>query len=158
MEATLGFLFGFILVFPINCENGQELSQLATGHRHYLQGSVFIKDQKTIEIRNFSYPSTKKHPNGRLGPDAFFIAGKIGCRPDDQLNRGNITGIVPLPYPKSGQKWNFEDQSIPIMSKAVDKTILLTLPPGVNMSELKWLSLWCRRYRSNFGQVLLSTC
>ena len=30
---------------------GQKMSQLATDHRHFLEGTVYIKDKNTIEIR-----------------------------------------------------------------------------------------------------------
>merc|ERR1739838_431352 len=134
---------------------GQKMSQLATDHRHFLEGTVYIKDKNTIEIRDFSYPNTKTNPNGRLGPDAFFIAGTEGCRPDNLIkSRQNITGIViPLPFPQTGQKWDFRDRSIPRMEAVENETISLSLPPGVQMADLKWLGLWCRRYKSNFGQV-----
>ena len=56
--------------------------------------------------RDFSYPSTKSNPKGRLGPDAFFIAGTRGTKPDEFLKRGNLrnsTGIIiPLPFPETG--------------------------------------------------------
>eukprot|EP00092_Neocalanus_flemingeri_P104530 GFUD01133911.1.p1 GENE.GFUD01133911.1~~GFUD01133911.1.p1 ORF type:complete len:149 (+),score=30.73 GFUD01133911.1:47-493(+) len=123
---------------------GKQLSQLATKNKHFLEGTVFIKDENTIEIRSFSYPSTKTNPYGRLGPDAFFIAGTEGCSPDNLL--------------KSGKKWSFEDSSIPKMRAVVNEDIQLSLPPGVQMKDLKWLSLWCRRYKSNFGQVVLNNC
>eukprot|EP00092_Neocalanus_flemingeri_P022611 GFUD01024524.1.p1 GENE.GFUD01024524.1~~GFUD01024524.1.p1 ORF type:complete len:176 (+),score=36.89 GFUD01024524.1:123-650(+) len=150
---------------------GKQLSQLATKNKHFLEGTVFIKDENTIEIRSFSYPSTKTNPYGRLGPDAFFIAGTEGCSPDNLLKSGgNTTGIIiPLPFPQtgnnqnnqlevSGKKWSFEDSSIPKMRAVVNEDIQLSLPPGVQMKDLKWLSLWCRRYKSNFGQVVLNNC
>eukprot|EP00091_Calanus_sinicus_P018432 TRINITY_DN4204_c0_g1_i2.p1 TRINITY_DN4204_c0_g1~~TRINITY_DN4204_c0_g1_i2.p1 ORF type:complete len:164 (-),score=22.21 TRINITY_DN4204_c0_g1_i2:108-599(-) len=139
---------------------GKKFSQLAKANRHFLEGTVYIRDINTIEIRSFSYPSTSTNPNGILGPDSFFIAGTKGCGPDNLLKRGgNTTGIIiPLPFPETGKNWQFEDRSIPRMRKAVNENILLTLPPGVQTSELKWLSLFCRRYRHNFGQVILNDC
>merc|ERR1712142_232035 len=140
----------------------QRISQLRVSHTHFLEGTVSIKDNKTIEIRNFSYPSTKSNPNGILGPDAFFIAGTMGSKPDTFLKRGNLINstdiIIPLPFPQTGKSWQFKDSSIPVMRAVVDETIQLTLPPGVDMCDLKWLSLWCRRYRSNFGQVNFENC
>merc|ERR1712215_617244 len=149
-----------LLVTVVQGEYGGMLSQLATANRHYMEGEVVVKDENTIEIRNFSYPSTKTYPNGRLGPDAFFIAGTEGCGPDQFLKRGNTDTsgiIIPLPFPQTGQSWDFEDFSIPKMRAAVNEKITLKLPPGVEMEDLMWLSLWCRRYKSNFGQVLLNS-
>eukprot|EP00092_Neocalanus_flemingeri_P049949 GFUD01057581.1.p1 GENE.GFUD01057581.1~~GFUD01057581.1.p1 ORF type:complete len:171 (+),score=37.76 GFUD01057581.1:30-515(+) len=139
---------------------GKQLSQLATKNKHFLEGTVFTRDENTIEIRSFSYPSTKTHPYGRLGPDAFFIAGTQGCSPDNLLKSGgNTTGIIiPLPFPQTGKKWNFKNSSIPKMEAVVNEDIQLSLPPGVQMKDLKWLSLWCRQYKSNFGQVVLNNC
>ena len=41
----------------------------------------------------------------------------------------------------------------PVLGKAVNKDIVLTLPPHLKVSDLKWLSVWCKAYRINFGDV-----
>ena len=30
---------------------------------------------------------------------------------------------------------------------------MLTLPPEYEVSDLKWLSVWCRRFSVNFGDI-----
>ena len=32
--------------------------------------------------------------------------------------------------------------------------IVLTLPPNISVSELKWISVWCRQFSINFGDFV----
>ena len=32
--------------------------------------------------------------------------------------------------------------------------IVLTLPDGVKVNDLKWISVWCRRFAINFGDFI----
>merc|ERR1719244_1255694 len=61
-------LVGMLLIMVLGMHMEQRISQLRADHRHFLEGTVSIKDKNTIEIRDFSFPSTKSNPRGRLGP------------------------------------------------------------------------------------------
>merc|ERR1712117_71363 len=63
------------------------------------------------------------------GPDAFFLAGTSG-------KPSRLSGDVVLPYPFDGS----ED-------------VVLNLPSGVSVQDLRWLSVWCRDYQIDFGHL-----
>ncbi len=104
-----------------------ELSRL----QHGVGGKVYIVDDDTLLIKDFTY-------DGR-GPDAFFYVGKEGSRPSEQY------GVI-VPYPSSSDRnttlheFNGED-------------VTLKLPAVYKTSELRWLSVWCRKYSVDFGNV-----
>merc|ERR1712241_1603864 len=82
------------------------------------------------KIENFNY-------NGK-GPDAFFYVGESGSP------SGSGT-LVPYPEGSDGDT---------ILTKADKTDVMLKLPTGVTSSKLKWLSVWCRQYSVNFGDVM----
>ena len=36
-----------------------------------------------------------------------------------------------------------------------DRDLLLTVPDNVKVTDLKWISLWCRQFGVNFGEAFL---
>ena len=107
-------------------------------YQHAVSGKVFAKDSKTLVIKDFTYDGA--------GPDAFFWAGTSG--------KPSTVGII-LPYPFEGKFYDYEDDSAPILSGRFDgsKDIVLTLPSDKTVTDLKWLSVWCRRFAVNFGDL-----
>merc|ERR1711881_251492 len=110
-------------------------------YHHGIGGEVFMKDEKTLVIKGFTYDGS--------GPDAFFWTGTEG--------KASSKGTI-LPYPFTGKFYHYEDQSAPILGERYDgtKEITLTLPKDTNASDLKWLSVWCRAYSVNFGDTALT--
>ena len=108
-------------------------------HQHGIGGVVYIVDEKTLLIKGFTYDGA--------GPDAFFWAGTQGS----PSGIGNI-----LPYPFEGKFYEYEDQSAPILNGRYfgDKDIKLTLPDTLNTTDIKWLSIWCRKFSVNFGDLI----
>merc|ERR1712223_741183 len=99
---------------------------------HGVEGDVFALDEETIVIKNFVYDGQ--------GPDAFLLAGTSG-----QPSKG---GEVVLPVPNDdGRTYAYTDKDIPILGRFTgDEDVVLRLPPGRRVSDLKWLSVWCREY------------
>ena len=94
-------------------------------------------------IENFVYDG--------LGPDPFFWVGTDGMEPD-------ANGTI-LPYPYEGTFYDSYDSNAPILDQAFDGSqagIVLTLPDDLKVSDLKWLSIWCRQFEVNFGDVIIS--
>ena len=69
-------------------------------YAHGINGEVFMKDEKTLVIKGFTYDGA--------GPDAFFWAGTSQAP--------SSVGTI-LPYPFEGKFYEYEDQSAPILSK-----------------------------------------
>lgn len=106
-------------------------------YAHGINGEVFMKDEKTLVIKGFTYDGA--------GPDAFFWAGTSQAP--------SSVGTI-LPYPFEGKFYDYEDQSAPILSKRFDgEEIVLTLPETLKATDIKWLSVWCRAFQVNFGDL-----
>lgn len=106
-------------------------------YAHGINGEVFMKDQKTLVIKGFTYDGA--------GPDAFFWAGTSQAP--------SSVGTI-LPYPFDGKFYEYEDQSAPILSKRFNgEEIVLTLPETLKATDIKWLSVWCRAFQVNFGDL-----
>lgn len=122
-------------------------SSAATGKRkigsfvnifHDIAGEVFALDDETILIEDFNYDGE--------GPDAFFLAGTTG--------RPSRNGQVVLPFPDEGKTFAYTDKDIPILGRFTgDQDIVLKMPPGRKVSDLKWLSVWCRDFVVDFGHA-----
>ena len=74
------------------------------------------------------------------GPDAFFYVGKFGTYP----NQANSKGFqVPYPENQSGEK----------LKAFNGETIQIKLPNSLKTKEIGWLSVWCRQFSVDFGNV-----
>jgi len=106
---------------------------------HDISGDAYKVDSNTILIKRFTYDGE--------GPDTFFLAGTSG--------KPSRSGEYVLPYPDDGQKYTYNDQSLPLIKRSFDGSddITLTLPPGESVDDLKWISVWCRAFNINFGHV-----
>merc|ERR1711892_1572374 len=106
---------------------------------HDIGGEAVALDSKTVLIKGFTYDGE--------GPDTFFLAGTSG-RPS---NRGDVV----LPWPANGEKYTYADRDIPLIKRSFDgsEDILLTLPEGNTVDQLKWISVWCRDFDVDFGHV-----
>ncbi|XP_042228432.1 protein Skeletor, isoforms B/C-like [Homarus americanus] len=96
-------------------------------------GDVSAVDEDKLYIENFTYDG--------VGPDAFFWIGN-GSQPSP---KGHLIRY-PL-NPPDGK---------PVQLPRIDgKNILLHLPPGIKVTEMKWFSVWCRRFTVDFGHVTI---
>jgi len=117
-----------------------DISQLA---EHELAGEVWALDEDTLEFRKFIYDGT--------GPDAYFMVGT-----HDAADKPNLEDGHPIPYSKDKvfpQKFWTNDDDIPTLPEFKSETFKLTLPPGIHVSDLKWLSVYCRKYTKDFGNI-----
>lgn len=124
--------FVFLGLATVKCDvtapyYGVRIGKFST-HFHEVRGEVYAVDDKTIFIKGFNY-------DGR-GPDAFFWAGS-SVRPD-------ATGFV-VPDDKGTLKglttYNGQD-------------LVLRLPVGKEVTELRWLSVWSKTLNVNFGSLI----
>ncbi|XP_038046019.1 protein Skeletor, isoforms B/C-like [Patiria miniata] len=96
---------------------------------HDVAGTVYAADDNTLVIRGFSYDGT--------APDAFFWIGSTSS-PD---STGTILPIDPR-YP---------DQKL---GRFQDVEVIVDLPDGTTISDYRWLSVWCREFSADFGNLI----
>ena len=110
-----------------------------------MAGELWALDENTLEFRKFIYDGQ--------GPDAFFILGDQTASPEP-----NLIDAIPLPYFNEDsvplqKRYYVDDPQIPILSEFRGQDIQLRLPPGVRVADLQWLSLYCRNFNIDFGNV-----
>ncbi|XP_046462387.1 protein Skeletor, isoforms B/C-like isoform X2 [Daphnia pulex] len=98
-----------------------------------VSGQVYAVSDEVLFIKGFVY--------GGTGPDAFFWTGN-SSRPSP------IQGTI-IPYPA-----DYQGKEPPVLGRYDNKDVLLKLPLGVKVRDLRWLSVWCRRFAVDFGSVL----
>ncbi|XP_018572684.1 protein Skeletor, isoforms B/C isoform X1 [Anoplophora glabripennis] len=100
---------------------------------HGIKGTAYAVDESTIFIKGFSYDGT--------GPDAFFWIGN-SPRPSPE-------GII-IPYPE-----DYIGRDPPELRAYNNTDIILRLPMGKRIRDIRWLSVWCRRFTVDFGEVFI---
>ncbi len=154
--------FSSLLLFLLpGPEEGRLLLGTFTGYHHGVSGSVYALNETALVIKNFTYDGQ--------GPDAFFWAG-IGnacsrgrqpycqgvafLRPLVDTPRPSHSGLL-LAYPFSGHHFEYDSREAPVLG-AFDGTedVVLILPDAVSPGQLKWLSVWCRAFTVNFGDII----
>ena len=110
---------------------------------HGISGSLYVLNQSSLLVKDFQYDGA--------GPDAFFWAGTESDEPDEN-------GMI-LPYPFEGRFYDYRDQTAPVLGnfRGNEGVIVLHLPLGTSTDKLKWLSVWCRAFTANFGEVLFKS-
>ncbi|KAI8422958.1 hypothetical protein MSG28_014057 [Choristoneura fumiferana] len=96
------------------------LSQYA----HGIRGAVYAVDESTVFVKNFAYDGT--------GPDAYFWVG--------DTPQPSPEGVL-VPYPE-----DYTTRDPPILTAHSNSDIMLRLPGGKRLRDIKWLSVWCRRF------------
>ncbi|XP_065354155.1 protein Skeletor, isoforms B/C isoform X2 [Calliphora vicina] len=104
-----------------------------TNFAHGIKGSIYAVDESTLFIKSFAYDGT--------GPDAFFWVGKTP-RPSPE-------GFI-IPYPE-----DYTGIDPPILKAHNNTDIILRLPMGKRIKDIRWLSVWCRRFTVDFGEVFI---
>jgi len=108
---------------------------------HDIAGDVYSDGEHRLLIKNAHYDG--------LGIEAFFIGSTIDNRP-------SATNNIVLPYPSiKGRHFNYEDRDIPALPAFKGEDILLNLPSGVTVNQLKYISIWCRKFNVSFGHLIL---
>ena len=123
---------------------------------HGVSGSVFATDDHTLVIENFNYDGAGLKANYfpniffqsfTPGPDAFFWVGTEG-------SPSNVADEKTLILDPQGQNYKYRDQSAPVLGRSDDEKITLTLPANMKVGDLKWVSVWCRRFTVDFGNLI----
>jgi hypothetical protein len=87
-------------------------------------GTVYAVNEKTLLIKGFKYTGE--------GPAAVFWVGTQGTT-------ASSTGTeIPYPLP---QHTSFNG----------DKDITLTLPDALKVTDIKWMSVWCKKFGVDLG-------
>ncbi|CAL1300524.1 unnamed protein product [Larinioides sclopetarius] len=106
---------------------GTEIGKFAT-HFHDVTGDVYAANDKTLFIKSFNY-------DGK-GVDAVFWVG-LTSRPDN-------TGFVVHPNRDSTE----------FLKPYHNQDIVLHLPEGIKITDLRWLSVWSQKFSISFGTVI----
>merc|ERR1711962_258037 len=104
--------------------------------KHDVQGKLFAVGSSQLLLTEFSYDGQ--------GPDAFFMVGTSGTPGE--------SGII-LPYPADGKTYEYYDQNAPVLQSFDYERLVLDLPDSVSVSDITWVSVWCRQFSINFGSV-----
>ncbi|GIY08079.1 hypothetical protein CDAR_90811 [Caerostris darwini] len=97
---------------------------------HGVKGTVYIANENTFFIKDFEYDGQ--------GPDAFFWG--------DSSENPTVEGfIVPLENGTTDQ----------VLKQYNGQNLILVLPEGKFVKDIKSLSVWCRKFSVNFGSILI---
>ena len=53
--------------------------------------------------------------------------------------------------------FEYRDQSAPILKGAAKEQIILRLPENLTVSDIKWLSVWDRKFSVDHGHLIFPT-
>ncbi|XP_064467650.1 protein Skeletor, isoforms B/C-like [Ornithodoros turicata] len=121
-------LLTLLLVVEHVAAEGTRIGKLST-HFHDVSGELYALDEKTLMLKNFNYDGT--------GPDAYFWAGS-STRPDH-------TGFI-IPDEKGSMR---------PLGEYRNQMVVLHLPSGRSVKEMRWFSVWCRKFRANFADLIV---
>jgi len=117
-----------------------KIGDIETFH-HAVSGELWALDDNKLMVKNFNYDGA--------GPDAFFWVGTEGT-PKNPLDESK-TAI--LAHPFKGVHYDYRNDAAPILGAASNEQVMLSLPPHMKVSDLKWLSVWCRKFTVDFGSL-----
>lgn len=92
---------------------------------HGVNGNVYAIDERTIRIRNLNYDGQ--------APDAYFWVGTTQ-QPD--------ANGTPIPDEKG---------STSPLKGYRNADVVLNMPPGITVRDIKHVAIWCKKFRENMG-------
>lgn len=113
-----------------------------TTYTHSVRGSVYAIACNRYRIDCFYYDGG--------GPDVFFYYDSVTPRPS---YRGKITRFWRAFNGMASGSANARFRTGWPYRKA---QIIVDVPPDANVSTVKWLSVWCRSFRVDFGSVVFT--
>jgi len=108
---------------------------------HAVSGELWALDDNKLMVKNFNYDGT--------GPDAFFWVGTEGT----PKSPGDESKTAILAHPFKGVHYEYRNQEAPLLGASSNEQVMLSLPPHMKVSDLKWLSVWCRKFTVDFGSL-----
>jgi len=139
LPVILLVLWGTVKSNPVN--DPKLIGSLST-LKHAVSGSVYAVDEKTLMIKDFNYDGA--------GPDAFFWVGTEGSPTD--VEDESKTAILAHPY--QGVHYEYRNEDAPVLKASSQEAITLFLPDTMKVSDLKWISVWCRQFSVDFGNLM----
>merc|ERR1719348_816068 len=148
---------------------GEELVEIGefSNLQHKIEGTVYTRSPSTIVIKGFNYDG--KGPDGDSNIFFYAVNSSYPYSPEDVARgySGSAGFKVILPFPFEGIFYSYDDPDIPDLRKHFqsleekqgsknvvwEETMELTLPPGLEVDQLTFLSVWCRKLGVNFGLV-----
>ncbi|KAL7307222.1 hypothetical protein TKK_0000944 [Trichogramma kaykai] len=97
-----------------------------TSFAHALSGDVYVVDEYTLFVKNFSYDGT--------APNAVFWVGNSSMPMPDG---------TPISYPEH------HSRNPSPLGYYKNADILLKLPYNMRVRDIKYLSVWCQRFTDN---------
>lgn len=67
----------------------------------------------------------------------------------NRYNPGLNRGAPPIHPPRV----DIQNQEPPVLPKMNNENVLLKLPGNLKVTDIRWLSIWCRRFTVNYGEV-----
>ncbi|XP_038065022.1 protein Skeletor, isoforms B/C-like [Patiria miniata] len=128
MQWLVGLLLVQVSITVAEPYYGKEIGVLRTVF-HGVSGTVRAADSQTLVIENFNYDGT--------APDAFVWIGTTS-QPD---STGTIAPVVPGSETKLGEYRG--------------TNLVAYLPGSMTVQDYKWISIWCRNFSANFGDVYI---
>ena len=129
------------IFIPLGEMSNMKKAGVFTNHYHGIGGTVYTKGKNMLIIKGFTYDGT--------GPDVFFLVGTQGSPSD--------SGTI-LSYPYKGKHYEYNDESAPTLKEKFsgEMEVKLVLPPALTVMNIKWISVWCREFSVNFGDVIFT--
>ncbi|CAB3399362.1 unnamed protein product [Caenorhabditis bovis] len=127
------------VVFPENMKipKSVKLSSEFSGKRYKLRsGPLYVIDRRTIKVYGFTF-------EGNKAPKTYFYAGRGATVSYASGVKVGIRG-------KDG-----EDVSEITENYRGGKDIILELPENYDIFHIDWISVYCTKFRVNFGNVLV---
>ena len=173
----------FCLLLPLGMgEEVVEIGEFSN-LQHRIKGTVFVKEPSTIIISGFNYDGEGPDGDSNIFFYAVNSSYPYSPEDVARGYSGSAGFKVILPYPFEGVFYSYDDPNIPDLRKHFqdlkekqgsdrgksinflsfflsfssivtwEDTMELTLPPGLEVDQITFLSVWCRKLGINFGIV-----
>ena len=102
-----------------------------------MQQFKFFKDVHTLYSNTYDFYIFQNFQYDGQGPGAYFYAGPSGRPSNDGYQIPNEKG------------------SMEVLQRYTGQNLVLSLPSGKTLRNVKWISVWCEEFEVNFGEVTL---
>lgn len=112
--------------------------------QHDVRGNVYAISCRELTIENFYYDG--------LGPAVYAF---VGDNPANRPSGRSVGADATVVY--NGRRFTQFPPPNPVVQRHANTTLSIILPDSYELDRIRWLSIWCRRFRANFGHITFAS-
>ena len=119
------------------------------------KGRIVPYPQNPDDIDLFEIMNSIEEEKRKKNMQRFHQINNLGNDGHGEIPGGSGGGVGGGGRKSKDSQPKYGRREPPYLQRMKNEDVLLKLPHGMKMRDVRWLSIWCRRFTVNYGDVYL---